>query len=409
MARQCDDFLTAWVEHMDIVPAPELYRIWSGLGLISSALARRVWLANAPPIPTLYPNLFILLVGQPGTGKDMVIRPATRLILDANKELGPGKTTFMGGKSLSAKGLLDRLASDEAKQIVAFRDKGHKHVMEFQSISIILGELGTFLPEYDNRLVSYLNDLYNCDDEFEEQIRGGTALTKIENPHIMALLGTQPSTLAKTIPVDAFEQGLPARINFIYGSKTAKQPIRGKALNGRAFSSSRYTDLLVDFISIKNLGGEMKTTPDADDLINHFHITNGGGTQVPGARFKDYNERRALHLQKLSMCLSASESDDMLITKDHVIRAQEILFKAESVMPRIFENLVSARGFSREMEDILSLAEPDKTVLHSHLVRALARTRAPYEVGQIIAVTLETGMLRVIPNETPKRYKVILE
>lgn len=408
MARRCTNWLDTWLDYTACLPSPEIFRKWAGLGALSCLLSRRVWLSQ-PPLPTAYPNLYVLLVGPPGTGKDVAINPVVDLIKAANDYVPDNYKTYFGGKSISAKGLLDRLARDEAKQKLLYKKSDGSTVdVDFHSVSIVLGELGTFLPEYDTRIISILNDLYNCPIDFEDTIRNSAAdITRIELPHISMLLGTQPSFMNLVIPDMAFKMGFTARLDLVFAEKNPKQPIRGARLNGKKPNYETWNDLVLDAVDIKKMSGEMHTTHAFDELLNDFHMY--GDEKFPGPqgfRFEDYANRRSLHAQKLSILLSAAESSNNLIEARHFAQAMEMLFEIEKVMPRIFDNVISHRGFSNELEAVRNLAAEDGRVTDRAIRMKLSLTRPPHEINQIIEQALRAGVLKEVVDMKPKMYEV---
>ena len=60
-----------WRYFLKDLESPDLFIDWGFYSMISTALQRRVWLF--PDTFTLYPNLFVLLVGPPAAGKSRVI------------------------------------------------------------------------------------------------------------------------------------------------------------------------------------------------------------------------------------------------------------------------------------------------------------------------------------------------
>lgn len=404
MARVCPNFLNTWLDYTAVLPTPEIFRRWAGLGAISAALGRRVWLHNSPAMPLLYPNMYIMLVGPPGVGKDMALNRVVDLIDDANKAADRNCHIQLGGESLSAKGILDRMNDDRAKQVSTFLDtNGKSQTHEFQSLTVVAPELGTFLPEYDTRLVSNLNELFNCKNAFTETIRGGAAVTEIHSPHLILLLGSQPDTLGDILPERTFRMGFTSRIIFVFAEESIKQDLRS---NADAHEEELWHHMLADFSAMMQMGGEFTTAPRVDEIINHFHREGAATTNVPGMRFQHYNTRRSLHAQKIAMLLSAAESDARIIELHHWEQSLAMLFEAEVAMPRIFENMLSSRGFSTEFEEMLALAGPGEQISHRALVQKLSRTRAPAEVRLMIGIALETGQLVEVPETVPRQYKV---
>jgi hypothetical protein len=404
MPRQCSNFLSTWMDYTSILPTPEIFRKWAALGCISAALGRRVWLHNSPAMPLLYPSLYIMLVGPPGVGKDMALNRVSDLIEEANLKADRNSHVMLGGESVSAKGILDRMGEDRAKQVATYIDsRGKQQTHEFQSLIVVAPELGTLLPEYDTRLVSNLNELYNNKSKFTETIRGGAAVTEIKCPYLVLLLGSQPDTLGDILPDRTFRMGFTSRIIFVFAEESIKQDLISSE---DRHEEELWQDLLADFADIMTAGGEFSTAPHVAGIINHFHREGAAHTNVPGMRYAHYNTRRSLHAQKLAMILSAAESNKRVIELHHWEQACTLLFEAEARMPHIFDNMLSSRGFSTEFDEMLALAGPGEIISHRELVQKLARTRAPAEVRLMVGLALETGQLVEVPDSLPRQYRV---
>ena len=141
--------------------------------------------------------------------------------------------------------------------------------------------------------------------------------------------------------------------------------------------------------------GRFKTTVEFENAMNEFNFTNPG--KLTHSRFADYNTRRALHLQKLSMICSASESNSMLITIDHFNRAKKILLTTEAIAPQVFSDIFTSDGFAHSVEQALVEAK-DSTITHAQLERALRRTHRPSEISHIIRSMRESNDIEEIPS-----------
>ena len=109
MLRCLENILDAWYEYVAPLPTHPLFKKWSGIFTVAAALTRRVWIHADPAMPPLYPNLWIMLTGQPGSGKDMAINRVAELFDDINEKAEAGMQYYLGEESLSAKGLVDSL------------------------------------------------------------------------------------------------------------------------------------------------------------------------------------------------------------------------------------------------------------------------------------------------------------
>jgi len=402
LPRVLDNYLEAWDEFVSPRPAPDLFKKWGGLALISAALTRKVWVQTNPSFPPLYPVIYALLVGPPGSGKDMIINLVREILIAASADMGAGKGFNVGPESFSVKGLIDALADDNAAFTFEYRDKGKKEIVTYNSLIIANAELGTFLPEYNTHLISCINDLYNGKPTFSDRVRGrgNISTVTITNPHLMLLLGTQPATLMDIVPEQAFGMGFTSRINMIVAKEAQTQALFS---NTTINASSLFTRLTSDIKSIASLTGPFKANTEFKKLINDFHINNPD--KIAHSRFEDYNTRRSLHLCKLAMIYSAAQGNTMQLTAEHFHVALATLLEAEAVSPLVFENLKTNTGFSHTVEQVLH--NTGATITQAMLERKLRLTHKPYEVGQIIRSMIAAGDLEPVVSKTGQTQYII--
>ena len=377
--RVNDNFLSAWEEYVAPIHAHKVFKTWAGISLISAALTRRVWFRSTPAMPPIIPNLFVLLCGAPGSGKDNVITAVRNLLANATASMETQQGVVIAPESLSTKGLIDALADEESRLTFSFKDKGKTKTAHIHSLYIVNGELGNFMPEYQTQLVSIINTLFNCQNTFTERVRGrGIGSTvKIENPHLAMLLGTQPAVFARIVPIEAFSMGFTARLIICYADNMARTPFFSEELTDSTLEGK----IISDIRALLLLAGEYKLDKRFKTRLNDFHMENPGAIQH--SRFEDYNVRRSLHLSKLSMVCAAAESNELVLEERHFDQALKYLTLSEKCAPALFDNLVTSNGFQHTVEQVLH-SKPQTTITHAELERKLRRTHKPQEVGQII-------------------------
>lgn len=382
--RILPDFIEAWESYTRSLPTDPLYKTWGGVFAISAALTRRVWTHGLASLGHLYPNLFVALIGEPGFGKDVAINPVVNLLEAACEGVEDGYKLLIGEETLSPKGLIDSINSPEAQQTL----KHNGHIIHFNSLIGCVPELGTLIPEYDTKIISVINDLFNCRKHFKERTRGGIPIN-IPNPHLALFLGTQPDTFVEIFPERAFRMGFPARLIMVFAEKSHRVRIYDK--DNADDGASLFAKLVSDLRTLLYLSGEFKMDTTTQDLLNDFHLVGCDKTALGGSRFKHWNTRRSLHLQKLMMIMSISESSDMVILPRHFERALELLFKTEDLMPKIFSDVVSNNGFQSMSEDILHVKLPNDQISMEQLVRQLRTKCRPNEIRQVIHSMLAAG------------------
>ena len=107
-ARNFPCWLTAFMEYTNDTPSTPIFRLWSGISALAGAIERRAFLIISGK--RAYPNLYVLLVGHPGSGKSMAIGETEELW----RELGTGGGgPWIAPTSVTFKGLLIEMSKLE--------------------------------------------------------------------------------------------------------------------------------------------------------------------------------------------------------------------------------------------------------------------------------------------------------
>lgn len=397
-----------------------MLRDWGGLFCLSAAATRRIYLKTNEAQKELYPNLYVMFVAPPGVGKDQVIDKVVDLLLAVAEEAEDGYGVNLAEESISAKGLVDALASEDSVLKVVRETRQGKKLDFFHSLCIVVPELGTMLPEYNASLVSNFNELYNCRRQFRDRIRGGASkgqATTVVNPHLAMLTGTQPETLVKIFPEEAFKMGFFSRTSLIFEPRLDRKPQFNVQLTPVDHLSDKLKNHL---LKITQLTGRFSVTKPYANLSDEFHMEKCDETALSHSRFADYNTRRSLHLQKLAMLFALGEEHPKLILDDrHFHAALDFMLTAEERMPAIFKNLISSRGFENSVEEVVNMALDGNTIAEHTIRRMLRRTHPPHEVktiideliaGQdlvVIATNAQGGRTFAHPSTQAARLKII--
>jgi hypothetical protein len=405
--RYNDDFCNAWYEYTSEENTAPLFREWAALMVVSGALTRRVWINTSPRRPALYPNLYVMLIGRPGSGKDNAINQAIRIWQAAFNQADPTWGVNVGTQSPTAKGLIDALNHDNAKLYI---DYGSRREL-FHSVFICAPELTTVLPEYNPRLVGIMCELYNCNPSFGEQVRNGKGEPLvIERPHTIVFVGGQPSTLVSSFPEEAFEMGLFSRMILVHSPEIHKQnmyPDKADTMAAHNEADSLWKALTHDVQQMSRLVGKIKVPSKLQAQINKFHLTDSDKTALSYSRFEDYNTRRSLNAQKMAMCYCASRGASMELAKIDWERALDLLFRTERLMPSIFSNIRSSRGFHSTIEEVIHSASDTKLLSESDIIRQIRKKHPPHEIPAIINSMIVGGDLEVVEeNKGIRTFRV---
>ena len=86
MPRKLQSWTDAFFQYTEKIGSPPLFRRWCGIFTVAAALERKVWTVNNKG--RLYPNLYMFLVGPPGTGKTTTVgKVAAKLTTWQGKKL----------------------------------------------------------------------------------------------------------------------------------------------------------------------------------------------------------------------------------------------------------------------------------------------------------------------------------
>lgn len=319
-------WVDTFVEYTDGLPSPRLFRWWSGLFCLSSALERKchVYISDQ----NVYPNLFVMLVGPPAAGKGVASEAARALLRKVNSiKLSP--------EDMSEATLYDSIESAYVTSAIP-----DKPPLIHHSLTAILGEFGTLFRIGDLSLCTAVCGLYDCKDIFEKSRRTANSDNVITNAYLTMLSCVTPSYLGDVFTPKVLEQGLPSRFVLVYQERSKDRPPLFRApAEMEEWNKKRAAlreDLIKRLAKIHELRGEFYFTTDAAEALVEWHKIG----MIPGLedpKLQYYNDRRLLHFVKMMMCLSASRRTTMTIELEDFNTAKEYLIYTEKLMPRALE------------------------------------------------------------------------
>jgi hypothetical protein len=376
--RKLRSWIGGFLEYTQHIGSPSIYRKWSAIATVSGALERRVTLRTARGY--LVPNMFVLLVGPPAIGKSVVI--------DEVRAMWAGTARlFMAPSSITRAGLIDLL--EESKK-VGRTAKGEMAV--YHPVLVASAEFGNFVPAYENDWINTLNELYDCGKLFEVRTRmHGNKL--LEGPYLGIIAGTQPMYLRNLLPEEAFGMGFLSRFILVYSGVSIKSSIFDIMERSGQLESALKHDLL----RITEMVGSFRLEEDAKSYYEDQYQRDFP-PRPEHPKLQHYIGRRLVHILKVAMCLSASESSDLIITKSHIRSAIATLHEVEKEMPQIFQEMATA-GFADVNEEgkrfcMEYWVRQQKPVPHSKLVHFLSGKVPNNQIMATINTMVAAGMLR---------------
>lgn len=282
----------------DDAETPRSFIFWSGICTISAIVAPNVYL-NKGGKYRLHPNIYCLLVAKSGLGKSLPISISKRLVTLI------GSTRVISGRSTIQKIIKDLSVSesDEKTGNPKFKDaRGY----------ICSGEFATAVQR-DLDLFTILTDLYDTHANAEGWVNstkvGGSEILKA--PCITLFSGASPEHFEDYIPKVNILGGFIGRTLLVYEEKRWKL----NPLTDEEAEEIDYEMLAAHLMTLKNLKGQFKWTPEAKKRYNEWFME---------FRPKEHDDRTGTvermpdHILKVAMCISLSFNTDLVIKVEHL-------------------------------------------------------------------------------------------
>jgi len=391
MSRQLSDWLEYYMRYTQRSEPPALYHIWCGLTAISSALRRKCYCDWGPLRGYMYPNMFVSLVGPPGGRKGTAMKIAKSMI----QELG----IPLGADSLGSTQALYKELMDSEDTYVESNGITKKH----KSLSIWSEEFRVFLSDRDQMLIPSLTDLFDCADVWKYKTLSRKT-EDISNCFITLIGGITPALLQESLSQTSVGGGLISRIIFVVGhgpkQRSAIQYLTDEEEDIRK-------KLCKDLQEIANLQGQFKMDKSFLRAYIKWYERDYDYNSVRNDKFAGYNNRKPIHINKLCMLLSASESNDLILTEKHLLKALAILQTTEYEMPGAFYGL----GMSDKANvytKILSFIEAKDSFDFSELVQAFhLDVESIDQLRNHVDMASQAGLIKCESSITTERYHVI--
>lgn len=402
-----------WLSYTSGLPSPQNYIEWSWRYLIGAALQRRVWIGSphqkeSEEHQPCFANSYVILVGNPGTGKGLPIREVSNFLKfwklkDAikiaenltNQQQKETAATVAADDLKMAKdhelqtrnkqnnivepllipvaadattyeALVEAVANSYRRVNYISKDKDGNPklgIYGHSSICFSLQELASLLRKRTDDTVNYMLGLYDCpvDYEYSTKTQGKD---RVRRGCLNLLAGTTPGFMQSIFNDELIDEGFSSRSFFIYANKKRFStffiaPLTPEQIEHRI-------QLLDHIRNLTALYGNVKIDPETyeflakwwDDYEKDMHKrVNNSPKLLP------YYARKNIHVMKVAMQEHFSESLDLHIPLDTFKKAIEILAEEEKNMHLAItlEGKNPLSNISRKVLELLE-AEPKNFV-----------------------------------------------
>lgn len=380
--RALDDWLSSYIEFTKNTESPLAFHIWCGLSVISSVLQRRCGMQWGHD--KIFPNQYIILIGPSGQTRKGHALALARSFLD-----------YIAVPVAANRVTNEKLCRHIADNCSSF--SGPNGEVRLQCAATIWStELHVFLGQANIDLLATLTDWYDCLNrwEYDTKNQGRDEMTGL----CVNMLGaTAPDWLTSILPQEAVGGGFTSRTIFVVEDRKGKVVVNP---NEFEINEKLRQNLCNDLEQIKLLSGDFHFSPDALEAYKRWYEASEariakGRFAVPDPKFAGYCSRRATHIKKIAMVLSASRGDDLTIHLEDFNRARTLMEAAEKKMPRAFRGLGRAR-FSDLTDGVLTFIMGRGRCYRSELLQKFYRDVDAWTLEQIERVLEQMKVIKVV-------------
>ena len=324
--RHFANWISAFMEYASFSEAPKHMHFWTAVSTLAGALRRRVWLDMA--YFRWHPNFYVILVAPPGIVSKSTTAGIGMSLLKKVPDIkfGPDVVTWQA------------LVTGFAESTMSYEYQGEFHAMS--AITIESSEFGNLLNPQDKEMVDLLVSLWDGKPGAFEKKTKGSGCDTVENPWINLIACTTPAWIAGNFPEYMIGGGFTSRCVFVYAEKKAKlvaYPTDITPVNLREIAQK----LIEDLCQISIMVGQYELSPEAREwgrawYANHYAASH---LHLDDERFGGYLARKQTHIHKLAMILAAAESEQLLITAEHLAVADRMVSDLEPDMQFVFSKI----------------------------------------------------------------------
>ena len=333
------DFIATYLEYTAKTECPTFFHRWTAVTSLAAYLGRSIYFRHGHF--TLYPNLYTMLIGSPGTKKSSAIKIGAKLLKQA------GYNTFAAKKTRQEKFLLDMaeqserlsnrlsLDGDAGYDILDQNLFGADAILEDEADSyldkppaqcfVAADEFNTFIGIGNMDFISILGDLWDFEGVYDYKLKNSKSVF-IPNPTVSILGGNTPTGFSQAFPPESVGQGFFSRLLLIYGEPS------GVKYTFPPQPDAAMQNKLIDMLHTirRTISGELTMSAEAEHLLDKIYKAD---TPMEDIRFEHYSNRRLTHLLKICLVVTASRLGTSIEVQD-VIAANTLLTFTEGLMPK---------------------------------------------------------------------------
>lgn len=313
MPNLYDDYMT----YVETLESPTIYQEWCCMSVVAACAQRKIWLdpvvgsmeaADSQAHYKVAPNLYIVLVGPPGIGKDTAMNVARNILADVRDI--PTKSD-----SLTKEFIFKHMMGIVKDSHSADRQWTITH----SSLTLFASEMSTLIKKNDRDFVGFLNYMFNTQPYANNSTKNKGEDT-FPNPYLNILAGTTPDWVSFNVREDVLEGGFAARTVFVFADKKSKSNPFPSVNQAQKESRARVIYLLKQIAAATR---ELHMTNEGRTLYVEWYSKHFN--QPPDdERLQGYFGRKPALVQKLSVIFA--------LIRDHTTKYVDSIDIASAIL-----------------------------------------------------------------------------
>ncbi len=397
------NFIDAYETYASGNEASPTFHRWAAYSVLGSIIGRRVWFDQV--YFKLYPNLYIVFVGEPGDKKTTAVNIAAKFVEKADVPMAPS--------SITREAIAKIMDSENDSSFTHVRTTVDNKIVSFTQLSFYASEIVTLLSAGGNALglIEFFTDIYDKDDKYQVMTKN-KGDDFIAHPYVTITACMTPEQTGQMLKQAIITGGFSRRVIFIYGKTKTKGIPLPKLTPEQSIAHKQLTDHLP---LIKSWRGEFKLSPEAEVIYEAWYHKKHEKQAAPGsAAYKNWLRSADALLFKLCMLDVIAEfaEDRATIIKAHNInRVIKMLADVEPDIDRVFAGIGKHDGAELAQKIVEALRDaPGQTMGKKQLMAmfyAMAETRRIEETLQHL-VNIDRIVLLSDPTRPQLRsYRLI--
>lgn len=355
-----DDFIELYLRYTEQTEPPYIYHRWCAIATVGALLGRNFYFQHGHF--RVFPNLYCLLIGEPGARKSTSIKLIKKLLVES------GYSLFAAEKTSKEAFLLDLQGRDEEQEAQALKKYDTATAQDLwgdseqnkepREVFIAADEFNEFIGINNSDFCTTLGNLWDWDSEykpFDSRLKNSKSVA-IWQPTISILGGTTQEKYAEAFPVGIIGGGFLSRMLHIYGEKSVRQftfpPVPAEA------DTKKIVELLKHIR--QKIRGQATVSKEAFTMLDTLYK---GWQEIDDPRFKSYSTRRFTQLLKICLIVAASRVTNT-VDEGIVFTANTYLSAAETNMPKALGEFGKSKNsdVANKVMDVLLAATRPLTV-----------------------------------------------